>query len=164
MKAKWNINQRGIGVFSLFSAIHFWTDLITRDINQAKVFIQWSSTHFCILKFIHLKICCIRKRVEAQNIQSWLLGSCCAACRIRCLCVCEFVKLNPATDAAHFNSTELVISTPRTTFLNFLLYAAGANNVIVCHRLALQTDCALMLHSFWLPSGSGTNGFLRHLL
>lgn len=118
----------------------------------------------CILKFIHLKICCIRKRVEAQNIQSWLLGSCCAACRIPCLCVCEFVKLNPAIDAAHFNSTELVISTPRTTFLNFLLYAAGANNVIVCHRLALQTDCALMLHSFWLPSGSGTNGFLRHLL
>lgn len=79
------------------------------------------------------------------------------------LCVCN-CKLNPDTVAVHFNNTELAIFKTRTVFLNFLVYAAGANNVIVCHRLALYTDCALMLHSFWFPSGSGTNGFLRHLL
>lgn len=90
---------------------------------------------FCILTLIQLKICCIRKRVEAQNTQSWapavqLTGFDAS--------VCLFVKLNQAADAAHFNRTELVISTFRTTFLHFLLYAACANNVIVYHRLALQ--------------------------
>lgn len=79
------------------------------------------------------------------------------------LCVYN-CKLNPDTVAVHLNNIELAIFKTRTTFLNFFVYAAGANNVNVCNRLALCTDCALMLHSFWFPSGSGTNGFLRHLL
>lgn len=124
-----------------------WTPLPETSIRQRYLSSE-AECICCLLTFIHLKICCIRKRVEAWNRQSWVLGSCCAACRIHCLCVCVFVKLNSATDAAPFNSAELVISTPRTTFLNFLLYAAVANNVIVCHGLALQTDHALILHSF----------------
>lgn len=46
-------------------------------------------------------------------------------------------KLNPDAVAVHFNNNELVIFKTRTTFLSFLVNAAGANNDTVCHRLAL---------------------------
>lgn len=119
---------------------------------------------FCILTLIQLKICCIRKRIEAQNIQSWAPAVLLAGFNAS---VCLFVKLNQAADEAHFNSTELVISTSRTTFLHFLLYATCANNVIVCHGLALQqivlfcSYVAFILASKWKWY---SNAFLRHLL
>lgn len=120
----------------MFGIIHFWTELITRDINQAKVFIQWRWMYL-LHPYINSFENMLHKE-KGRSSEYTVLGSCYATCRIWCLCVRLFVKLNQASDASHFNSTELVFSTPRTNFLHFLLYAACANNVIVCHRLALQ--------------------------
>lgn len=103
---------------------------------------------------------------KGRSSEYAVLGPCCAACRIRCLWVYLFVKLNQAADAAHFNSSELLIPHPGQLFSisSFMLHVPTVS--LSATGLLYNRLCcfALMLHSFWLPSGSGTNAFLRHLL